>query len=191
MIKLPTDEQNAKLCKLKTLAERGSPGEKEAAQFLLEKLCKKYDVSMDELSNIDDKTIRWFRYRQGDHFRKLLAQCIYKTLGGTDYSTYRRRNKHEKKRYSNEIGANCTAAEAIEIELDYTFFSNNLEREIDRLTSMFIQKNDMFPKNVKTDDSEPSDTKPLTEEDILLYRSIKKQTRNLQIESASDKIVVK
>jgi hypothetical protein len=81
-----------------------------------------------------------------------------------------------------EVGIECTAAEAIEIELDYKFYSDAFEKEMGRLYNMFIQKNSMFPPSEKEETSESSSDKEITEEDILLYRSIKKQTRVLQIE---------
>ena len=97
---------------------------------------------------------------------------MYKTLGKTPRYT------HTFKK-TCEIGADCTIAEAIEIELDYLFFSKILEEEIDRFYNMFVQKNDIFPPNSEADNE--GDHEKLTKEDILLYDGIKKQTRTLQI----------
>lgn len=172
------EEQKSRLQKLKTLAERGSPGERDNAKLLLERLCKKYDVSLDDiLGSFDKVEMHWFKHKKGDLYKQLLNQCIYKTLGRNFDSYVHGRGKH----YKSDIGVECTIAESIEIEMDYAFYVHHFENEMKRLLDMFIQKNKLFPP----DNGEPkpeSDTK-VTEEDILLYQSIKRQTRSLQIES--------
>lgn len=166
--------QNERLKKLKALAERGIGGEKENAAALLEKLCEKYQISQDEIESSDEIKLRWFRYTRGERFEKLLFQCMYKTLGKGHTKYTRRAAKGGR---TSEIGVRCTIVQGIEIELDYSFYSDALESEIDRLFEMFIQKNEIFPSDVE----ESTGGKELTREDILLYRSIKKQTRVLQI----------
>ena len=173
---IDSDEQKSRLQKLKTLAERGSPGERDNAKVLLEKLCNKYDVNIDQLGSSDKIEMRWFKYKKGNLYKQLLNQCIYKTLGKNFESYVRGRGKH----YTSEIGVECSVAESIEIELDYSFYSHHFEREMQRLLDMFIQKNKIFPP----DNGEPKkeDNTKISEEDILLYQSIKRQTRSLQIE---------
>lgn len=166
---------NERLKKLKTLAERGSPGERDNARLLLEKLCKKHGVDLDLLETSDKIEIRWFKYKKGALYEQLLHQCIFKTIGKRFESYVRGRNKH----HTSEVGIECTIAQSIEIEMDYSFYLHHFENEMRRLLDMFIQKNKIFPP----DNGEPkpeSDTK-VTEEDILLYQSIKRQTRSLQI----------
>ncbi|MFA5378381.1 MAG: hypothetical protein WC455_21685 [Dehalococcoidia bacterium] len=158
-----------RLKKLKALAERGVGGEKENAKRLLENLCNKYQISPDQIESFDEKKMRWFRHQRGRRFKHLLCQCMYKTLGeGAKKYT------HGK---ASEIGVECTAAQGMEIELDYAFYSDALEVEIERLVEMFIQKNDIFPPNCVVS----SGNNGLTEEDISLYRGIKKHTRVLKI----------
>ena len=154
-----------RLKRLRALAERGVGGEKENAQRILERLCDKYGLDISQLDT-EEKKLTWFRYRKGNHFRKLLAQCIVKVCGkGTKLYGHNREATRAR-----EYAVECTASEAVEIELDYEFYADALQKELDRLISMFIQKNNIFPKDVTVaEDCE------LTEEDILLYRSIKHQ----------------
>jgi len=165
------DEIHNKLQKLKTLAERGSPNERDNARLLFEKLCKKYKISIEDITLSDEKKMCWFKYTGGDLFRKLLMQCIYKTVGITDknYSLYKRGKTR------NLIGVECTIAQGIEIELDYAFYSEHLKIELQRLTEMFIQRNDIFPPNGPVGEGK------LTADDIKLACAIKKQTRVLQV----------
>lgn len=167
---MATDEINAKLQKLKTLSERGSPGERDNAKMLFEKLCKKYHISIKDVVISDEKEIRWFKYKGGSLFRQLLLQCTYKTMGvGWDKATYRR----GKSRCL--VGVECTAAQGIEIEMDYSFYSNHLKNEMQRVVDMFIQRNSIFPPN------SPVSKGSMSEEDLQLACSMKKHIRTLQV----------
>lgn len=171
-----TEELKNKLIKLKTLAERGSPGEKDNAAALLKKLCFKYGVSINQIDSLDHSEIRWFRHKRNKFSERLLLQCMYKTLGsGPTKYTHRSIGGKAK----TEIGVKCTAAEAIEIELDYSFFTACFDTESERLYDMFVQKNDIFPKNGEVEPA--SETAKLTKEDIAMYQALQKHTRALQI----------
>lgn len=164
--------QLSRLKRLKALAERGIGGEKENAQRLLDKLCEKYGILPREVEGSDERKLRWFRFRKGAQFRKLLGQCIFKTVG-KGRPTY----KHTHSRI-RELGTECTAAEGIEIELDYDFYADALKEEMTRLVEMFIQKNDLFPPNCDV-----AKDSCMTEADMLLYRGIKKKSRVLLLDT--------
>jgi len=168
-----SDEKISRLKKLKVLAERGSPGEKENAATLLQKLCDKYQISPDQIESSDEIKLRWFRFKRGGRSEKLLLQCMFKTLG-KGKTKYTRGKGHHR---VSEIGVECTASEGIEIDLDYSFYSVALEKEFDRLYNMFVQKNDIFPPNVEESTGESK----LTRADIQMYEAITKQSRVLQI----------
>ena len=67
-----------KLKKLLALAERGVQGEAENARRLLEKLCKEYDVSMEEL--LDENQIKFYQFDIGRNalYKDLFVQCYCK-----------------------------------------------------------------------------------------------------------------
>lgn len=164
-----------RLTRLKALAERGIGGEKENAAMLLNKLCLKYGLSLDEIESSDEVTIRWFKHKSGKMYGQLLSQCMAKTVG-TGKSRYQRTHSR-----ANLLGIECTVAQSIEIELDYDLYSKALEKDIERLFDMFIQKNDIFPPDGEVSKS----GKQWTEEDFMLYRSIAKRTRVNQIGDGS------
>ena len=161
---------------LKALAERGVGGEKENAAILLKKLCEKYSISIDEIESSEKIETHWFRYTGGDLFRQLLLQCLYKTMGGNWNKITYKQLRPKKTRCI--IGVDCTFAQAIEIDLDYAFFSHHLKTDLQRVTDMFIQRNYIFAPDGPVDDG----TNKLSEADIQLALSLKKHTRTLQIE---------
>lgn len=67
-----------KLKKLLALAERGMQGEAENARRLLEKLCKEYGVSMDELLDENQVKYHFFEVGRNKIYLDLFAQCYYK-----------------------------------------------------------------------------------------------------------------
>ena len=160
-----------KLKKLKALADRGIGGEKDNAAFLLQKLCNKYGVSLDEVTDDDHKELYWFVHKQGSIYRKLLNQCMYKIFGES-----RPVYKRGKERI---LGAYCTSSEAIEIEMDYDFYLRTFKEDMERLYHMFIQKNRVFPVNSKSEES--SEATEITDEDMALYNGLKRHSRTLQI----------
>lgn len=157
------------LQKLRILAERGCGGEKDNAEALLKKLCEKHNVFIEDLE-LKEIEMHWFKFhRQFSAFKKLLYQCIYKTMGDKDYKLYRRGRER------GSVGLECTVAQAVEIELDYEFYSKHLEDEISRVTNAFIQVNGIFPPDVKVVETEGK------MEDIYLEMGIEKRTRFAQI----------
>ena len=61
-----TDKIKQKLLKIKTLAERGAtPSERSSAKELLNKLCKKHNINIDDLKTIDNNQPFLVRYKNG------------------------------------------------------------------------------------------------------------------------------
>lgn len=165
------DKLKDRLRKLKTLAERGSPGERENAQVLFLRICKKYEIDIDNFKSESEVTIHWFKYIRGckisgmNVFRKLVVQVFYKCI-----------REHEYKVWSNpyrkfQVGVDCTRAEAIEIELDYAFYAEHLQKEMSALVEAFIQVNNIFPPNGE------KSTKPLDPLVMGIATSLDSHTR--------------
>lgn len=157
---------SSRIKKLQVLAERGMDGEKQNAKRALERICEKQGISLEALDDSSDKKeLHWFNYpRKNKLYHKLLHQCIYKALGDTEDFKYYRTGKKSK------VGVYCTKSQAIEIELDFSFYKFNLDKELDRLISTFIQVNDIFPPDVPIEVIEDTSL-----EDLYLSMSIKKQ----------------
>lgn len=174
------DHLNALLKKLQNLAERGVGGEKETAERKLKKLLAENDMTESDLD--DDKVSYYLFSYKSNHFKKILYQCIYKVTGSADF--------YKSAGTRNKIGTYCTASQKIEIELDFEFYRNLFEEEIDCLQEAFIQKQKLFPDNGKV---ESSDLTNLSEAELArlnkvtsYYKNMEKRTRAAMIEDKSN-----
>lgn len=127
-----------KLGKIKALAEKGIGGEKETAMRMYAELCRKYDISDDE-AQIEKVEERWFSYRT-DTEERLLRQVFYKVTGSTDCYVYVGPYKRRKKR-----GVMCTRLEALEIELLFNFYREQLKAELEVFMGAFMSANSIYP----------------------------------------------
>lgn len=134
---MDNDKLEAKLLKIKALAERGVGGEKEAAIRLYDKLLRKYDI--DEKSLQKDKlSKRWFTY-ESDIEENLLVQVIYMVTGNSEY--FRRHSRT----HGSQCGCYCTDFERTEIHFYFEFYKDALTQELEAFLMAFKLKNHLFP----------------------------------------------
>lgn len=154
-------DKAALLKKIRALAERGVGGEADNAEEILRRLMEKYGVSEDELDE-EERRRHDFEYH-GKEQEKLLRQVVYKVTGGYDYNlVYRASGRKVKTR----LGADCTAAEKVEIEFLFDFYTRLWERERDAFLSAFIQKHRIFTIR---DDIEPQE---VSREELLKMQAL-------------------
>lgn len=164
----------ARIKKLQALAERGTGGEKETAQRMLDKMLKENGITtLKELEN-EEYEYTLFSYN-GKHEIKLLRQCMYKVMGAdSDRTPYRTKGKRQK------LGIYCTPSQKIEIELEFDFYRNVFYEELQTFMDAFIQAQDIFPPDAPQGDGE------LTEDDIkmlFMAQGIERKQRHEMIES--------
>lgn len=154
-------DKAALLKKIRALAERGVGGEADNAEEILRRLMEKYGVSEDELDE-EERRRHDFEYH-GKEQEKLLRQVVYKVTGGYAYNlVYRASGRKVKTR----LGADCTAAEKVEIEFLFDFYTRLWERERDAFLSAFIQKHRIFAIR---DDIEPQE---VSREELLKMQAL-------------------
>ena len=154
-------DKAALLKKIRALAERGVGGEADNAEEILRRLMEKYGVSEDELDE-EERRRHDFEYH-GKEQEKLLRQVVYKVTGGYAYNlVYRASGRKVKTR----LGAGCTAAEKVEIEFLFDFYTRLWERERDAFLSAFIQKHRIFTIR---DDIEPQE---VSREELLKMQAL-------------------
>ncbi len=134
-------DQKERLKKLYALALRGVGGEKEQAQALLEKLLKKYDMSIDDLD--DEQSKEYHLTYHGKEQRKLLIQTVYKVLGDTS-SLFELRYSESGRKCRTILSVSCTAAQKAEIDFLFDFYTRLWEKEREALLEAFIQKHRIF-----------------------------------------------
>lgn len=142
------------LQKIKALADRGVDGEKESAQALLSRLMEQYGVTEAELEE-ENRETAWFPYQEETE-RRLLNQIIYMVTGASGFGCVGAYTNRKRKK----MGAECTAAERLEIEMNYAFFKNAMKQELEIFYGAFANKNRLFPSPDKLkkekDDEEPT-----------------------------------
>lgn len=130
-----------KLKKIKALAERGVGGERKTAMRMYEELKARYDIKDEEIM-LDKVSLHWFGYKN-DLEEDLLTQIFYKVTGSPSYHRYTGEYSRRKKR-----GCDCTEIEAAEITLLFSFYREELKREIDAFMIAFKNGNDLFPDKI-------------------------------------------
>lgn len=134
-------DQKERLKKLYALAMRGVGGEKEQAQAILEKLLKKYAVSLDEL---DEDIINEYQLEyHGKEQESLLKQTVYKVTDNKN-AFYPLCWSQSGRKCRTTLGVKCTAAQKAEIEFLFNFYIRVWEKEREALLQAFIQKHRIF-----------------------------------------------
>ena len=127
----------AKLLKIKALAERGEGGEKEAAIKMYHKLLKQYDIDEKALQK-DKLSKHWFTY-ETDIEENLLVQIFYMVTGDPEY--FRRTSRTR----GTQCGCICTDFEKTEIRFYFEFYKDALNQELEAFLMAFKLKNHLFP----------------------------------------------
>lgn len=154
-------DKAALLKKIRALAERGVGGEADNAEEILRRLMEKYGVSEDEL-NEEERRRHDFEYH-GKEQEKILRQVVFKVTGGYAYNLVYNATGRKVK---TKLGADCTAAEKVEIEFLFDFYTRLWERERAAFLSAFIQKHRIFAIR---DDIEPQ---KLSREELLKMQAL-------------------
>lgn len=128
------------LKKIKALADRGVDGEQETAERKLALLMEKYGITEEALGA---ETSRRYDFTyHGKAQKQLLKQIVYKVTNGG--FAYELRYTETGRKCKTTLGADCTAAEKVEIEFLFDFYTDLYERETAAFLRAFIQKHELF-----------------------------------------------
>ena len=148
---------------VKALADRGERGEKENAQALLEKLMQKYGVTEADLELEYMETV-FFPYHD-ELERRILIQVIFSVTGKPPFGCVGGGTGRKRKK----CGADCTAAQRLEIEFNHKFFYEAAKKEFEVFLYAFFKKNGIFPPETVVP---PRDIEDLEEEELqTLHRA--------------------
>ena len=135
--KVNKDIAKEKLKKIRELAERGIDGEKEQARKMYERLLEKYEISDEEIA--DKLEMHWFRYKT-ELEESLLVRVFYAVTGSEEHYGYKGPYSRRKER-----GVLCTEAEAAEIDLLFSFYREEIKRELTPFMIAFFHQNKLRP----------------------------------------------
>ncbi len=150
------------LKKVKALVESGVDGERDNAKTLLDKLLKKYKISLDELVTEETKEYK-FKFTN-DWEKKILIQCIAKFASNVKkYSNFlTKKGKIQK----NIISVELTKMQFLDVKSSTKYYVSLYKKELELFYLAFISKHNIFSEkseNEKEEDSESS----LSNEDIM------------------------
>ena len=140
-------DQRERLKKLYALATQGVGGERENASALLDRLMKKYGVTLEELG---EEPERYYDIKfKGRDEERLLMQVAYKVTGKKDNLWYLQ-NVTTGRKLRAEIRLRCTAAQRVEIDFLFDFYKRKWAEEREALFRAFIQHHRIFAENGET-----------------------------------------
>lgn len=167
-----------KLRKLYELAKRGEAGEKEAAQTALDRLLKKH--SLDE-SDLDDEIEREYEIEfHGKEKLDLLAQVVAKVTDKSHNIYYEKLSR----RLRTRVVVKRTAAQRVEIEFLFSFYSSLYDREKEMFFIAFVQKHSLFRSTPPPDREQKNGLTPEEIERVLgMMSGMQNASPNIPIES--------
>ena len=133
------EELLEKIKKIKALADRGVGGEKTTAQATLERLMQEHGITEADLE-LEKVETEWFTYHD-ELERRILGQVIYSVTGKQPFGCVGAETGRKRKKR----GADCTAAQRLEIEFNYNFFCEAAKKEFEVFLYAFFVKNMIFP----------------------------------------------
>ena len=163
--------------KLKELAERGVGGEKQNAEYHLQRLLEKHGMTLEDILE-EKRDVREFKVpKEKEEFFFQVAASVVGREGV----------RHSKE--GRSFLMNLTITEYLEIEAKFDFFWKAYKEELDIFYSAFVQKNKLYSKP-SDKDKDNSEEKELTKEEKEKLRrmwamadGIKRHTLTKQIDS--------
>ena len=144
------------LKKVYALAMQGVGGEQENAKMILDKLLKKYSMSIEQLQEEfdDEKIIDVDIKTPTADEAKILVQIAYKVTNSSDncYDIYRC-----GKRVKKVVRVKCTPKQEIELRFLYDFYRSLWFEERKFLLRAFVQKHALFGHEMDEEGNERTD----------------------------------
>lgn len=167
--------------KLATLSKRGIGGEAVNAEEILNRLLKKYNLTLEDVTNNHSNKIpREFIFE--DSFQKrLLDQMLYAYF--PQRKTYFYTNQRLKKNRQITI-IELTDEEYIEFAYAYDIYKESLKKELDMLYHAFICQNKLFPKETSKNESIIDISDIYNAEDLMKLEVFKSGIRKVNLKKA-------
>lgn len=177
-----------RIMKVKALADRGTDGERAAAQRLLEELMEKYHI--DE-ADIDTEKKNIYIIDAGELFFKDLFRQIYLVKFGRDRDIWliEKMPKKEKRQYAElgygdktaNLAIECTKAEFLEVKTLFEIYRNDLKEQMETFMYAYFHKNNLLaPADPNHDCTEEDERKAMKA--VFMAQGIEKKEIHKMIE---------
>lgn len=145
-----------KLRKLQALAEKGYEGEAQTAKLMLDRLCKQYGVSLEDILDQEKKNRYKFEIGKGKIWLSLFAQCHAAVTGQRELKFIKESN--------SIISTWLTAYQFAEVSTLFFWHKDNLKKDIEQTQRLvfeaYVQKHRIFSNAPKGAD-ENRDNQPI------------------------------
>lgn len=152
-----------RIMKVKALADRGTDGERAAAEKLLKEMMDRYGITDED---IDSGKVEYHLLKTGSEemFMQLFSQIFHLRFGRhAQIADIRKMSKKDKKILSDaglgdkdaEVAFQCTYAEFIEIKAEFDLYKADFIKQLDVFQYAYYQKNDLL---IPRDDEMPDST---------------------------------
>lgn len=129
-----------RLRKLQALAEKGYRGEAEAAKAMLDKLCRQYGVSLEDILDQEKEQYYDFEIGKGKIWLSLFMQCFANVTG--------KGNLRYCKESNSRISVKLTAFQYAEISNLFTWHKTILKKDLEDTQRLafeaYVQKHRIF-----------------------------------------------
>lgn len=155
-----------KLQKLQALAERGMAGEAANAKRLIEKLCKKYGVTLEEVLSQDQPQNYEFEIGRYKYMLKLFMQCyaVVTNKGTLSYVQCSR----------SVIRVELTPLQYAELKNFFEWHKANFAKDVEAMQNTiidaYLHKHNIFRK--RSEEEEQNDNEELTPTELQKLRTM-------------------
>lgn len=160
--KEPFESIKSRLKKIQALVENGYEGEAQAAKQLLDGMCRKYGLSIEDLLDQDKVERREFNIGRNKINLRLFVQCYAKVSGKKGVGFYRES--------PSVISLELTAYQYAEILNLFNWHKTNLQKDLDNAQQLcfeaYVQKHALYrerSEEEEKDDKTPVDFKRLSQ----------------------------
>lgn len=163
-----------RLRKILALAEGGVGGEKQNAERMLAKLLKKYNMSIDDITETNNSRTRYEFLVKKDVDKKLLIQCVYATIDNWDMMCYISKDGHT---YAFDLTPTEYIEIAVKFEVHKRALTIYLKQQAELAFSAYIQANRLFPATPSSYDKPPT---PATVDELNKMKTILNMSKNIE-----------
>lgn len=166
-----------KAMKLKAMTESNQEGERESATQFLADFMQKHDITWKDLDDTIEQ--EFFIPFTEEYQRKLLVQITYMHAGsGHCYALFKKNSEEDEGQKTNSIVIKCRPIDFLNIKLDWEFYWEKFQEELDMFYRAFIEQNQLFPPENLQSDDDSDDNENLSEEQI---RKINKMAQGIDV----------
>lgn len=160
-----------RMLKILALAREGVGGEQENAERMLNALCRKHGVTVEQLEATGSRERVWF-YVNTKHEKSLLFQCYYMCVGACVEWW-----KHPKR--SRAVGFDLTPGERAQLTVAFETFKETFKeawhKQLDAFFVAFVWKNRIYGLK-----AEPEEEREQTEEEKARLEAAQKLVKSIE-----------